>query len=228
VLLEGLSTGSIVYCLEVHLGLNGCFMTGVRPVTPASAFVGRARTLRCLPRRSDIADQIRAEPSRNGHRVAIDGVSPGEVLVIDARGVLEAAVMGDILAARVQTAGGAGVVTDGCVRDLPGLVKLDFPVYAAGVHASTFGTRHIGIAVNEPVGCGGVLVMPNDILVGDEEGVVVVPAALEQKVADLCAEQDALDAFILPRVQSGAPLAGTYPPSKELRAEFDQQRQQTR
>jgi regulator of RNase E activity RraA len=223
--LEGCSTGSLVYCLEVHLGLTGCFMTGVAPVTPKHGFVGRARTLRCLPRRGDVADAIRADPSRNGHRQALDSVQPGEVLVVDARGVRDAAVMGDILAARIQAAGGVGAVTDGCVRDLPGLVKLDFPIYAAGVHATTFGTRHIGIDVNQPIACGGVLVMPGDVLVGDEEGVVVVPAQLEDKVADLVREQDELDAFVLPRVQAGARLAGTYPPSAELRAEFERQRQ---
>jgi 5-oxopent-3-ene-1,2,5-tricarboxylate decarboxylase / 2-hydroxyhepta-2,4-diene-1,7-dioate isomerase len=221
--LAGLTTGTIVGCLQ-ELGYPGCFMTGVGPVTPTTGFVGRARTLRCLPPRADLVAEQRADRARSGHRVAIDEISPGEVLVVDARGVRDAAVAGDLLLARVKAAGGVGLVTDGCVRDKPGVLKLDFPVYASGFHAASFGNRHIGIDVNLPIACGGVLVRPGDLLVGDVEGVVVVPAALEQRVAELAVERDELDTFIMTKIEQGRPAAQVYPPDAETRAEFERYR----
>src|SRR5919198_3976209 len=222
--LEGRGTGSIVFCLERALGLTGCFMTGVRPLTTANRFVGRARTLRCVPTRPDVVEARRSSGERDPHRVAIDDVPPGEVLVTDARREPGAAVLGDLLAARVQAAGGRGVVTDGCVRDLPGLEALGFPIFAAAPNAALFGTRHLGIDVGQPIACGGVLVMPGDVVVGDAEGVAVVPAALEARVAELVAEQDELDEFSLEQIRAGRPVAEAFPLSAELRAELDRRR----
>jgi 5-oxopent-3-ene-1,2,5-tricarboxylate decarboxylase/2-hydroxyhepta-2,4-diene-1,7-dioate isomerase len=196
----------------------------VRPVTSATRFIGRARTLRTLPTRSDIVEAQRGDRLVNAHRQAIDEIGDGEVLVIDARGVREAAVCGDVLARRVEVLGGAAIVTDGCVRDLPGLSRLNLPIFAAGVHAALFGNRHVGIDVNQPIACGGVLVMPGDILIGDEEGVVVVPAHLEQQVADLAREQDQLDSFSLEKIGAGESLSRAFPLDAALRAEFDRSR----
>ena len=221
--LEGLATGSITYVLNA-IGYTNCFMTGVQPRTNRTSFCGRARTLRTLPLRTDVVEANRKDRGRDPHRVALDQVSAGEVVVIDARGVLDAAVCGDLLAARVKFSGGAAIVTDGSVRDLPGLMKIDFPVYSRGIHASVFGTRHVGIDVNQPVACGGVVVMPGDILVGDTEGVVVVPAQLEQKVAEMIVDQDQLDEFVLEKLRAGRPLSGTYPPDEKTRGEFEQWR----
>ncbi|HEY3684070.1 MAG TPA: hypothetical protein VGL93_13570 [Streptosporangiaceae bacterium] len=218
---DGLSTGNLVYCLEARLGVRGCFMTGVGPVTAADRFVGRARTLRCLPRRTDLAEAQRASTEPSPHRIAIDGIGAGEVLVIEARGEAEAAVLGDVLAARVKAAGGAGVVTDGRVRDLPGLQALDFPVFSAGVHASTFSNRHLGIEVDAPVSCGNVAVMPGDVIVGDAEGVAVIPKGLAGSLPDLAREQEALDGFSLEKIAEGVPLRRAYPLDPGLRAEFD-------
>jgi 5-oxopent-3-ene-1,2,5-tricarboxylate decarboxylase / 2-hydroxyhepta-2,4-diene-1,7-dioate isomerase len=172
-----------------------------------------------------VAEQQR-DRTQNAHRLAIDQVAPGEVLVVDARGERTAAVAGDLLVARLKAAGGAGLVTDGCVRDKPGMLKLDFPVYAAGYHAVSFGVRHVGIDVGLPIACGGVLVRPGDIVVGDEEGVVVVPAALEQQVAELAAKRDDLDAFVMGKIQQGEPLARVYPPDAATRAEYERSRGQ--
>ncbi|HEY2596561.1 MAG TPA: hypothetical protein VGK33_21935, partial [Chloroflexota bacterium] len=172
--LSGLTAGTIDYVLETRLGLHGYFMSGqIRPVTAATRFSGRARTLRTLPTRPDVVEAQRGGQLPNAHRQAIDEIGAGEVLVVDARAVRDAAVCGDVLASRVEALGGAAIVTDGCVRDLPGLAKLNLPIFAGGVHAALFGSRHLGIDVNLPIACGGVLVMPGDILVGDEEGVVV-------------------------------------------------------
>ena len=220
--LDGLTTGTIIYVLETRLNMRGCFLSGqIRPVTSATRFAGRARTLRTLPTRADIVEAQRSGKLVNAHRQSLDEAQAGDVLVIDARGVTDAACMGDVLGARFQAAGGVGVVTDGCVRDLPGLVKLDLPVFAAGVHASTFGNRHVGISVGEPIACGGVLVMPGDIIVGDEEGVAVVPAHLEEEVARLAQTQDRLDNFSLLKIKEGVPLKRAYPLDAELRAEFE-------
>ncbi len=224
--LSGLTAGTIDYVLETRLGLHGYFMSGqVRPVTSASRFCGRARTLRTLPTRTDIVEAQRGGRMSNAHRQAIDEISAGEVLVIDARAVRDAAVCGDVLASRVEALGGAAIVTDGSVRDLPGLSKLNLPIFASGVHAALFGNRHVGIDVNLPIACGGVLIMPGDLLVGDEEGVVVVPAHLEQQVADLAREQDEMDTFSLQKIREGLSLRRAFPLDSELRAEFDRSRQ---
>jgi regulator of RNase E activity RraA len=223
--LSGLSSGTVDYVLETRLGVHGCFLSGqIRPVTAATRFVGRARTLRTLPPRADVVAAQREGRLANAHRQALDELGPGEVLVIDARGVRDAAVCGDVLASRVQVLGGAAIVTDGCVRDLPGLSRLQLPIFAGGVHAALFGNRHLGIDVNQSIACGGVLVMPGDILVGDEEGVVVVPAQLEQQVADLARQQDELDSFSLEKIREGLPLSRAFPLDAALRAEYDRAR----
>jgi regulator of RNase E activity RraA len=119
-LLSGLTAGTIDYVLETRLGLHGYFMSGqIRPVTSATRFCGRARTLRTLPTRPDVVEAQRAGRIANAHRQAIDEIGAAEVLVIDARGVRDAAVCGDVLASRVEALGGAAIVTDGSVRDLP-------------------------------------------------------------------------------------------------------------
>jgi 5-oxopent-3-ene-1,2,5-tricarboxylate decarboxylase/2-hydroxyhepta-2,4-diene-1,7-dioate isomerase len=218
--LEGLKTSRIVTSLQ-QLGYVGQFMTGVRPITPADSFVGKARTLRLLPTRPDVVKAMQADRSRNPNRVAVDQTQPGDVLVIDARGVTNHAVGGDPFAARVKGAGGVAFVTDGAVRNLPGLLALDFPIYAQGVHSSSLNNAHIGVAVNEPIACGGVLVMPGDILVGDAEGVVVVPAELEEQVAEMSWASEATDAFSVELLLQGVPMDDAYPLPAARRAELE-------
>jgi regulator of RNase E activity RraA len=225
--LNGTGTGNIIYCLESRLGIRGCFMTGVKPLIPGAGLTGRARTLRCLPPRTDLVRAQREGGRPSPQRAAIEGISPGEVLVIEARGELGAAVVGDLLAARVKALGGAGVVTDGCVRDLPGLQALGLPVFSAGVHASTFGNRHLAVAVDVPVCCGGVTVQPGDILVGDDEGVAVVPPELAAELAAMTKEQEDLDAFSLAKIAQGVPLSQAFPMDSAMRAEFDAQRKES-
>jgi regulator of RNase E activity RraA len=221
--LDGLKTSRIVTSLQ-QLGYNGQFMTGVRPLTPANAFVGKARTLRLLPTRPDVVKAMQADRNRNPNRVAVDQTQPGEVLVIDARGVTNHAVGGDPFAARVKGAGGVAFVTDGAVRNLPGLMALDFPIYAQGVHSSSLNNAHIGVAVNEPIACGGVLVMPGDIIVGDAEGVVVVPAELESQVAEMSHASEAADAYSIELLLQGLPLDQAYPLPADRKAELEARR----
>lgn len=213
------SVGTLVMCLD-RAGYHNAFMQGVVPLTPARRFVGRARTLRCLPTRPDEVERQKRGGAQSVHRRAVDGISAGEALVIDARGERGAAVMGDMFAARIKTAGGVAAVTDGCIRDLPALAEVGLPVYAAGVNATLFSNRHVGIAIDEPVACGGVLVLPGDVLVGDAEGVVVIPATIAEAIAAAAEEMEALDAFLLDKIRGGEPLARAYPPNEAILAEF--------
>ncbi|OGA67748.1 MAG: hypothetical protein A3G81_11490 [Betaproteobacteria bacterium RIFCSPLOWO2_12_FULL_65_14] len=221
--LSRLPVGTLVMNLD-RAGFHNCFLKGVAPLTPERRFVGRARTLRCLPTRPDVVAAQKSTGKPTPHRIAMDGISPGQVLVIDARGDRDAAVMGDLLAARIKAAGGVAAVTDGCVRDLPALAQIGLPVYAAGANATLFANRHVAIAIDEPVACGGVLVMPGDVLVGDAEGVVVIPAHMTETIAAAATEMEALDAFLLEKIRNGEPLARAYPPNAEMLAEFQNSR----
>jgi regulator of RNase E activity RraA len=221
--LASLPVGTLVMNLD-RAGFTNCFMKGVAPMTPERRFVGRARTLRCLPTRPDVVAAQKTAGKPTPHRVAMDGISPGQVLVIEARGELGAAVMGDLLAARIKAAGGVAAVTDGCVRDVPALGQIGLPVYAAGANATLFANRHVAMAIDEPVACGGVLVMPGDVLVGDAEGVVVIPAQLAPSIAKAALEMEELDAFLLEKIRQGEPLARAYPPSAEVLAEYENYR----
>jgi regulator of RNase E activity RraA len=218
--LTGLKTSRIVTSLQ-QLGYVGMSMTGVGPLTPTATFVGRARTLRLLPTRPDVVKAMQADRAKNPNRVAVDQTQPGDVLVIDARGVGNHAVGGDPFVARVKGAGGVAWVTDGAVRNLPGLLALDFPVFGAGVHSSSLNNAHIGVAVNEPIACGGVLVMPGDILVGDAEGVVVVPAALEAQVAEMSWASEAADTYSIELLLQGLPMDQAYPLPADRKAELE-------
>ncbi len=217
--LSGASTGTIVLLLE-RLGFRGCYMTGVGPVTPSTCFAGPARTVRCLPTRPDVVEQQRQSGSPSMHKQAIDGISQGDVLVIDTRGTRDAAVMGDLFAERMKVAGAVGVVADGCIRDAAEISKVGIPVYASGLHNATLGNRLVTMDIGMPIACGGVLVMPGDYLVGDSMGVVVIPKQLVGKVLDAMPAQEELDTFIREKIQEGLTLARAYPPDEVLQMEY--------
>ena len=128
--------------------------------------------------------------------------------------------MGNILATRMVARGAVGIVTDGCYRDSPAIAAMDIAAYARSPHAATNKTIHHPVDIQLPVGCGGVAVYPGDVLVGDAEGVVVIPAQKAEEVATMAAEQEHLEEFILGRIRRGAALLGTYPPDDETRAAY--------
>lgn len=211
-----------------RLGVTRTFMTGVVPRTSAQRFAGRARTLRCLPAREDIAKAV-AAANRGGqtlHFKAYEECGPGEVLVIDARGEQAAAVGGDLLVARLQANRAEALVTDGAIRDLPGIREVGFPVYTRGVQAATFNLNHIPVDLNVPVQCAGVLVRPGDILVGDEEGVLVIPTEIAAQVAEAAAENELQDRFLMMKIKAGEPLREAFPPRERIRAEYETWRKQ--
>ena len=140
---------------------------------------------------------------------------------MEARGEVGAGTIGDILAARVRARGGAGIVTDGGVRDSPGVAELAIPTYSQGPNAASLWLAHIPLDVDVPITCAGVLVMPGDVVVGDGEGVVILPAALAEEIARDALEQEEREAWALERVLAGESTRGVYPMSDERRAEYE-------
>jgi regulator of RNase E activity RraA len=218
--LKRTSTATVTSQLLLR-GLRNTFIAGLTPLRPDLRMAGYAFTLRYVPSREDIGIDVHYDNETNPQRIAIEAVGPEQVLVIDARGERRAASLGHILATRLLSRGAAGLVTDGALRDSHMFSQLDLPAYAAGAHATTSSVVHHPVDLNVPIGCGGVLVMPGDVVVGDAEGVVVVPAALADEVAGAALEQEEYEAFVLERVQDGASIKGLYPGDDKSRAEFD-------
>jgi regulator of RNase E activity RraA len=204
-------------------GLRNVFIQGISRLTKPSGgnLVGPAFTMRNIPSREDL-DQISAfDNPEHPQRKAIESVPPGHVLVLDCRGEKRVASGGEILTTRLKVRGAAGLVSDGPVRDSGAIRQMDFPVYCAGGSAPLNLLYHHAIDLNVPIGCGGVPVYPGDVIVGDDEGVVVIPQHLADEVAEQAVEQEKMEVFILERVQGGAKLPGTYPPNAETKAAFE-------
>ena len=195
-------------------GLRNQFIQDVRPLNPdAGTMVGEAFTLRYIPAREDLNQlsvfQDRAHPQRK----AVEDCPPGTVMVIDSRKDPRAASAGSILVTRLMKRGVAGVVTDGGFRDSPEIAELGYPAYHNRPSAPTNLTLHQALDINAPIGCGDVAVFPGDIVVGDREGVVVIPAHLADEIADEAVEMTAFEDFVTSQVQAGASILGLYPPT---------------
>lgn len=220
-LLARASTATITTQLFTR-GIRHAFLNGLTPLNPAACrFVGEAITLRSIPAREDI-DRVEVfKDPDHPQRKVIEMVGPGQVLVLDCRGDTRAANLGGILVTRAMTRGAAAVVSDGALRDSPEIARMAFPVFAAARSATLSLAVHHAVDINVPIGCAGVAVYPGDILVGDEEGVVVVPRYLAAEIAGPAAEQERLEQFILAKVQAGAAIPGTYPPNAATTAEYE-------
>lgn len=190
-------------------GLPHMSIDGVRPTRPGDKMVGVAHTLRYLPLREDLF--ARYGNGMNAQKRAIEEVRPGHVLVMDARRDTTAGTLGDILALRAMRRGAAGVVTDGALRDSAAVAALDLPVYYAVAHPSVLGRRHVPWDTGVPVACGGALVQPGDLLVGDADGVVVVPPDIAGELIADSAEQELQERFITEQVLAGHGIDGLYP-----------------
>lgn len=207
-------------------GLRNCFMQGVQPLNPAQwgrvahNLVGPAFTLRNIPAREDLDHVgVFANPD-HPQRNAIEITPEGHILVIDCRGDTKAACAGQILVTRLMKRGVAGFVADGGIRDAGPIGEMAFPVFCSGPSAPLNLARHHAVESNVPIGCGGVAVYPGDMIVGDRDGVVVIPQAIADEVASDAAEQEELETFLLERIEAGAPLSGTYPPNEATKAAF--------
>jgi regulator of RNase E activity RraA len=201
-------------------GFRNTFLGGLQALRPDLRMVGYAFTLRYAPAREDVGFEVEYDNERNVQRLAVEAIGEEDVLVIDARGDTRAASFGHILATRIKHRGAAGMVSDGALRDTPAFREMEFPTYIKAPHATTSSVIHHPVDMNVPVGCGGVLVMPGDVVVGDAEGVVVIPAQVAESVAQDSFEQERLEDFILSRVQAGSSIKGVYPPDERTRAEY--------
>ena len=217
--LSHVSTGTITTVL-LKKGLRNIWMRGTKPLRPGQPrLVGPAFTLRFVPAREDLATP-ESWSSPISTRTAIEAMPKGCIAVIDAMGVTDAGVFGDILCARMVKRGVAALVTDGVVRDVEGVLGTNLPVWCDGFAAppSVAGLTFVGWG--EPIGCGGVAVFPNDIVVADQDGAVLIPAALVEDVVAAAVEQEQLEAWIMSRVDDGAALPGLYPPNEENQARY--------
>ena len=220
--------GSVgVATLSVQLrkrGYTDVFLEGVHANRPGARVVGRARTLRFIPFRPDLF--ARKGGGYNAQKVAFDTVGPGEVLVIDARGERGTGTVGDVLALRAQVRGAAGIVTDGGTRDFDVVAALDIPTFSRGPHPSVLGRRHVPWETDVAIACGGAAVEPGDVIVGDGDGVIVIPPALAREVAREAAAQEAEDEWVARQVAGGASVDGLFPMNAEWRARYEGDREQ--
>ena len=212
------STATLAYQLR-RRGLNGLTMDGLRSTRPDRPMVGFARTLRYLPLREDLS--ARYGTGMNAQKQAIEQIRPGEVLVIDARRDTTAGTIGDILALRAQTRGAAGIVTDGAIRDAARLAALDIPTYHAAVHPAVLGRRHVPWECGATVACAGVTVQPGDLVVGDGDGVVVLPPGIAAEILADASEQERQEEFVAGRVAAGEQIDGLYPLGERWRPAYE-------
>lgn len=204
-------------------GFRNVFLNGLRPLNPEHArFVGEAVTLRSIPAREDLDVVSSFADPNHPQRKVFELLQPGQVLVLDCRGDLRAANAGGILTTRAMKRGAVAIVSDGAIRDSPEIARMPFPVFTAGASATISLTAHHAVDIDVPIACAGVPVFPGDILVGDEEGVVVIPRHLAAEIAAPAAEQEAFERFILQKIQAGAALPGTYPPNDATKAEYEE------
>jgi regulator of RNase E activity RraA len=213
--LKTVSTATLCTALFKR-GLRNQFIQDVHPLNPQSGpMVGEAFTLRYIPAREDINPISVFQDRGHPQRKAIEECPPGAVLVIDSRKDPRAASAGSILVSRLMTRGAAGVVTDGGFRDSPEIAQLAIPAYHNRPSAPTNLTLHQALDINVPIGCGDVAVWPGDVMVGDGEGVVVIPAHLADEIAAEAVEMTAFEDFVTERVLAGQSILGLYPPTDE-------------
>ncbi|HEX3784496.1 MAG TPA: fumarylacetoacetate hydrolase family protein [Pseudonocardiaceae bacterium] len=205
-------------------GLDAVTIDGVHPLVPGTRLVGRARTLRCIPFREDLGK--RHGTGYNAQKRGFDALNPGDVLVVEARGELGTGTIGDILALRAIQRGAAGFVSDGGVRDSRAVAETGLPVFAATVHPAVLGRRHVPWDLDLTIACGGAAVQPGDIIVGDDDGVLVIPPDLVEEVVDGALQQEDEERFILEQVRAGASVDGLYPLTGDWRAAYEAQRRE--
>jgi len=218
--LRDASTASLATLL-LKRGLRNQYVQGVQLVGPDNRrMAGPATTLRYIPAREDI-DVVEAfrDPA-HPQRVAVDTVPAGHVLVMDCRRDATAASGGAILLTRLEVRGCAGLVTDAGLRDVETIAGLAMPCFAAGPSAPTNLSKHHAVDIDVPIGCGGAPVFPGDIVVGDRDGVIIIPAHLADELAAEIVPMEAFESFVLAEVRSGRPVIGTYPPNAETSARY--------
>ncbi|MDB4254756.1 ribonuclease activity regulator RraA [bacterium] len=212
-LLKGASTATIATLLYKR-GYQNAYVQGVAPLGAGTVqMVGPAYTLRYIPARPDTDPIVAFREPDHPQRVAIEECPEGAVLVMDCRGDASAASAGSILLTRLQVRGGAGVVSDGGIRDAAGAAALKMPVFAAKPSAPTNLTKHHAVDIGLPIACGGVAVYPGDIVLGDGDGVMIIPRHLADELAQESVEMELFEEFVLQEVLNGVSIRGLYPPT---------------
>ena len=205
-------------------GLRNVWMRGTRALRPGQPrLVGRAFTLRFVPAREDLATPA-SWASPISTRAAIEAMPPGCIAVVDAMGVTDAGIFGDILCARMVKRGVAALVTDGVVRDLAGVLGTGLPVWCSGAAAPPSVAGLTFVAWQQPIGCGGVAVFPDDVVVVDDDGAALIPAALLDEVLAEAPEQERMEGWIMREVERGVPLPGLYPMNADTKARYAAQK----
>ncbi|WP_122519962.1 ribonuclease activity regulator RraA [Pannonibacter phragmitetus] len=213
--LKKVSTASVATALYKR-GLRNQFIQGVSPINwKGETMVGQAFTLRYIPAREDRNPLTVFRNADHPQRVAMETCPPGFVLVMDSRKDARAASAGSILITRLAMRGCAGVVSDGGFRDAEGIGKLDMPAYHQRPSAPTNLTLHEALDLNVPISCGDAPVFPGDVMLGDGDGVMVIPAHLADEIADECTGMESFEDFVLEQVKGGAVIIGLYPATKE-------------
>ncbi|SDR61593.1 ribonuclease activity regulator RraA [Paraburkholderia tuberum] len=218
--LSGVTTATLTTIL-LKKGLRNVWIRGAFPIASGTKrVVGRAFTVRFVPSREDLATP-ESWSSPNSTRGAIEQMTAGCIAVVDAMGVKDAGVWGDILCARMAKRGVAALITDGVVRDVTGVLSTGLPVWAAGAAAPPSVAGLTFVDWQQPVACGGVAVFPGDVIVADQDGAVLIPAALVDDVVQAAVEQERFEAWIMDEVNAGAALPGLYPPNEENKARYE-------
>lgn len=218
--LAAISTATITTVL-LKKGLRNVWLRGTRPLQAGQGrLVGRAFTLRFIPAREDLATPA-SWASPRSTRAAIEAMPAGCIAVVDAMGITDAGIFGDILCARMQKRGVTALITDGVVRDVAGVIGTGLPVWCSGAAAPPSVAGLTFVNWQEPIGCGGVAVFPDDVIVVDDDGAVVIPAALLDEVVAEAIEQERLESWIMGEVEQGVPLPGLYPPNAETKARYE-------
>ncbi|TGN98702.1 MULTISPECIES: ribonuclease activity regulator RraA [unclassified Burkholderia] len=221
-LLEKSAPSTIANVLLMRHGLRNTVLLGLSPVRPGMPrMVGPAYTLRFIPAREDIDTMENYQRDDNMHRRAIEECPSGAVLVIDAGGSTRAASAGDIMVARLAQRGVRGIVTDGGFRDTPSIARIELPAFQLGNAPPATPLALHPQALDEPIGCAGVAIYPGDILVGDDEGVVAIPSALADEVAEAAHAQSQYEQFVETQIPRGRSIFGLFPSTAESRVEYE-------
>ncbi len=219
-ILAKVSTATLTTIL-LKKGLRNVWIRGAKPLrADQPRLVGRAFTLRFVPAREDLATP-ESWASPRSTRGAIEDMPKGCIAVADAMGITDAGIFGDILCGRMQYRGVTALITDGVMRDLEGVLGTHLPVWCQGAAAPPSVAGLTFVNWQEPIGCGGVAVFPDDLIVADADGAVVIPKALVDEVVKLAPEQEAFEAWVVEEVKKGAALPGLYPPNAETKARYE-------
>lgn len=218
--LRQVSTATVTLVL-LKRGIRACYIAGALPLAPQSChFVAEAFTLRYIPMREDLSTPDVLGDPQYAQRKLIEEIPMGAALVIDARGVTTVGTIGGILAMRLKDRGCVAIVSDGAVRDAAELTASNFPVYCAGPAAPASLNAHYSSDYQNPIACGNTAVIPGDLLIGDADGVVVIPRAMADEVAAESFEQERLERYLQGLIEKGRPAIGTYPPNEETLQDY--------